>query len=144
MNTYSIQISVMLQFQSPLFVILHVWLAILWVQLFYHLGLISTHSTHLWDTTMPYFSPSPTYVLCGSPCPLAQMLTVLSYQVIPWPYRLFMISSPLTSKRAKSINEYTLKILVLKQLIFMIWIIIYVLCLYLPTKSNHTWVSLLA
>ena len=40
--TYSIQISVMLQFQSPLCVKLHVWIAILWVQLFYHLGSIST------------------------------------------------------------------------------------------------------
>ena len=40
--TYSIHISVMLQFQSPLCVNLQVWLAILWVQLFYHLGSIST------------------------------------------------------------------------------------------------------
>ena len=40
--TYSIQISVLLQFQSPLVWILHVWLAILWVLLFYHLGSIST------------------------------------------------------------------------------------------------------
>ena len=32
----------MLQFQSPLVWILHVWLAILWVLLFYLLGLIST------------------------------------------------------------------------------------------------------
>ena len=59
---------------------------------------------------MPYCSPSPTYVLCGSPYPLAQMLTMLSHQVIPWPCLLFMIPSPLTSKRAKSINEYTLEV----------------------------------
>ena len=39
---YSIQISVMLKFQSPLCVNLHVWLEILWVKLFYHLGSIST------------------------------------------------------------------------------------------------------
>ena len=87
---------------------------------------------------MPYFSPSPTYVLCGSPCPVAHMLTVLSYQVIPWPLLLFMIPPPLTSKRAKSINEYTLEVLVLKQLIILIWIIIYVLYLCLPTKYNYT------
>ena len=40
--TYWIHISVMLQFQSPLCVNLQVWLAILWVKLFYHLGSIST------------------------------------------------------------------------------------------------------
>ena len=28
-------------------------------------------------------SPSPTYVLCGSPCPFAQVLIVASYQVFP-------------------------------------------------------------
>ena len=69
---------------------------------------------------MPYCSPSPTYVLCGSPYPLAQVLTVLSYQVIPWPHLLFMIPSPLTSKMIKSTNEYTLEVLVLKQLIILI------------------------
>ena len=79
---------------------------------------------------MPYCSPSPIYVVCGSPCPLAQILTMLRHQVIPWPYLLFMIPSPLTSKRAKSVNESTLEVRVLKQLIIMIWIIIYVLCLY--------------
>ena len=80
---------------------------------------------------MPYCSPSPTYVLCGSPFPFAQVLTVLSHQVIPWPYILFLIPSPLTSKRAKSINEYTLEVLVLKQLIILIWIIIIFIVLIL-------------
>ena len=83
---------------------------------------------------MPYCSPGPTYVLCGSPCPLAQMLTVLSYQVIPWPYLSFTIPSPLTSERAKSINEYTLEVLVLKQLIIVIWITVYVFVLILANK----------
>ena len=69
---------------------------------------------------MPYCSPSPTYVLCGPPYPLAKVLTVLTYQVICWPHLLFMIPSPLTSKRIKSINEYTLEVLVLKQLIIVI------------------------
>ena len=75
---------------------------------------------------MPYCSPSPTYMLCGYPCPLAQMLTVFSHQVIPWPYLLFMIPSPLINKRDKSINEYTLEVPVLKQLIILIWIIIHI------------------
>ena len=85
---------------------------------------------------MPNCSPSPTYVLCGSPYPLAQVRTVLSYQVIPWPHLLFMIPSPLTNKRIRSINEYILEVIVLKQLVILIWIIIYVVCLYLPTKSK--------
>ena len=80
---------------------------------------------------MRYCSPSTTYVLCGSPCPLAPVLTVLSHQVIPWPYLLFMIPSPLTSERDKYINEYTLEVLVLKQLIILIWIIIIFIVLIL-------------
>ena len=50
--TYSIQVIVMLQFQSPLCVNLHVWLVILWVQLIYHLGSISTttdFTSHGWS-----------------------------------------------------------------------------------------------
>ena len=47
----------MLQFQSPLCVNLHVWLAILWVQLFNHLGSISTwyHSLCISISILPYF-----------------------------------------------------------------------------------------
>ena len=55
--TYSIQISVMLQFQSPLFVNLHVWLVILWVQLICHLGSISTWYQSFFRSIylLPYF-----------------------------------------------------------------------------------------
>ena len=43
--TYSIHISVMLQFWCPLMLIFACWLAILWVYLLYHLGSISTIQT---------------------------------------------------------------------------------------------------
>ena len=55
--TYSIQISVMLQFQSPLCVNLHVWLVISWVQLIYHLGSIYTWYQSLFRLIylLPYY-----------------------------------------------------------------------------------------
>ena len=62
----------MLQFQSPLFVNLHVWLAILWVQLFYHLGSNSTPWIYHLINNMIFFSI--TYYISYLTFPIYELL----------------------------------------------------------------------